>query len=272
MKLRCSIVLLLCLFSSMALAQQPQQDLDYVNAIKNSSMVFIPRIGHKNRGPVFFTKYHEKLSNSSNTGELRRMFVFLEPDAFGDGSYKTFTNTKGIIDDKTLPIPQYGKCEISSSVQNIAGLITSPDQYKPQILPGNWPTICMLSVYFYPEDEEQVTNALGSIRSSIILKAKVPICKPDSDRIDATPIINALMSNDVVKEGDSGDLTGNLWDVLYESVNLSVQNPNLFGGNSKEGWEAFFQHIQINTASRTVTIPSDLSVIYLCNQDYLELH
>lgn len=245
--------------------------LDYARTVRQSSMVFIPYQGLGQRGPVYFTQYQEEVLRTSKVGDLRRLYVNLTPVAFRDGSYQTFVSQQGILDDKTFPVSATTACHPSAALTTL--LSGMPDGYRPSVLPGNWPFFCALSVWFLPEDEQTVRDTITASHG-ITLSASVPLCASSSPQVNSPAILQQLISRGDLRSASSTKVIGPVWDILYDSVALSLEHPELFGtSDPREGWNAWISGFQFNAGDGTLTLegPAVEYPVYVCQPETLEL-
>jgi hypothetical protein len=237
--------------------------LDYARTLQQSDMVFVPYIG-MNRGPIYYTKYEQVPTAPSSVGGLRRIIVNLWPAAHRQNLYNDFVSRNGITDARLIPVPEFGSCQPTEEIKTmLAGM---PDGYKPRILPGNYPIICSLSLYFLPEDEASI-RAVIAARPVIVLRATIPLCDPSSPKVDVPHINQRLLADGVLQTDSYNNATGNSWDVLFESARLAQLNPSLFATpDPQEGWEAYMKaftlELDAETAEMTATTAS--RPLYIC--------
>jgi hypothetical protein len=254
-----------------ALAQTNSPPLDYARTIQEGSIVFVPYIG-MHRGPVFYAEYEQVPTTTSNTPSLKRLFVNLMPTAHVDNLYNAFIQSNGITDAKVLAVPAVQACQpMANILQLLAGV---PAPYKPRILGGNYPILCTLSVYFLPE-QEQAVRALIAAEPVIALHASVPLCAPNSPRLDNTRIIAELQARGVVSVESDGTVTGNAWKLFYGSAALARDRPALFvTSDPQEGWTVFVKQFTVDPVADTASLDGRLARVppYICVPDPLDLN
>lgn len=258
-------------FSAPQAESVPPRTLDYSKTTTRDSMVYIPYEGLGKRGPVFFTKYQEELSATATVLDLRRIFVNLVPVAFRDGSYTAFVNELGIIDDRVLPIPEWGLCQPTKAIQDL--LKGMPDGYKPSMAAGNWPFTCTLSVWFLPSDEALVRSTIIASHG-MAMSASVPLCAPDSPRVKTAQIVQNLVARGTAQATAAGDVTGNLFDLLYATVVVAMDSPSLFAtADPLDGWRALMARVVVDSGTKTLTVPSHVANndFYVCNPSPLAI-
>lgn len=246
-----------------AVAQTPST-LDYARATAQGTMVHVPYQG-MSKGPIYFTRYQEELTGVGAAGDLRRLFVNLVPTAYRDGTYTSFVKRPGIVDAKVLPVPAYGRCEPTQAVKDLLG--SMPQGFRPSILAGSWPFACTLSVWFLPEQEQQVKDTIAA-NHGIVLTATVPLCAATSPRVDSPAIALELVARGVAGYTGAGDVAGDEVDLLYASSVLAEEQPALFGTPSvKEGWAALMAVVVRDVDAKTVTIPAQYvrNPVYVCD-------
>jgi hypothetical protein len=255
---RIHTALLLGLFSFGALAAAPTATtepppLDYSRIIQQSNMVFVPYVGAQH-GPIYYTQYAHSMTPASNFGDLRKITVHLRPTAHIHNQYYSFLSSNGITDAKVIPIPSLGTCKPTQEIIDMLSYM--PDPYKPTIMGGNYPNICALSLYFLPSDETRVKDVINS-RPVITMRATIPLCAATSPSLDVPAINQQLLAMGALTTTASGDLTGNSWDMLFESSQLALLNPSLFVTNDpKDGWTAYIKLFQVNLTNQTATMPA----------------
>lgn len=256
---------------SMAPPTRAEPPLDYARTIRQSSMVFIPYVGMQ-RGPVYYTEYEQVPTETARVFDLRRIIVNLFPAAHRQGLYNSFISQHGITDAKVLPLPGAGECRPTEEIQRmLAGM---PEGYRPHVLPGNYPILCSLSLYFLSEDESLIRRVIDS-RPVITLHASLPLCAPDSPRIDVPAVAQALQAEGVLQMGRSGDLEGNYWELLYSSVLLAQREPHLFSTSApRQGWQELMERLVLESDTQVARLPASVAryPIYICSPAPLELN
>lgn len=235
-------------FAALAAAQY-----DYTRVIQWNTMVFVPFTGSK-YGPVYYTQYAQFPTSVSSFGDLRRIVVYLRPTAHIQGQYNTFISANGITDTRVVPIPAHGSCQPTQEIRDL--LASMAPQYRPTILAGGYPNICALSLYFWPHQEQQVKDIITA-RPVMIMQASIPMCDAASPSMNVSAINQRLISAGVLQVTDSGDVTGDYWDVVFEATRLALTAPSLFvSADPKVGWEAYMKLFQVDSATETATMPA----------------
>ncbi|WPB80851.1 hypothetical protein KYC5002_17155 [Archangium violaceum] len=259
---------LLALVAPRAQAQQ----LDYARTLHGPNMVFVPTMG-TNRGPIFYTQYEQVApTNSTTLGDLRRIIVNLYPTAHRPvAQYNNFLTANGITDAKQLAIPTHGECAPTQAIKDL--LAHMPEGFKPAALLGTYPIVCKLSLYFLPEEEADV-RAMINAGPVMTLRGSVPLCDESSPLV-RVPEINQRLTNDgVLTTNTAGEVTGNSWNVLYESARLAQISPSLFGTSDPQvGWEVYVKsYVMDLTAQTAVMSPATASQPqYICTPEPLVL-
>ncbi|AGC44030.1 hypothetical protein MYSTI_02714 [Myxococcus stipitatus DSM 14675] len=246
-----SVSALLCLLAAPAVAQT-EPPLDHARTLRESEMVFIPYMG-MNRGPVFYTQYVQVATDSTATvGGMRRLFVNLHPTAHTQDLYNGFITRHGITDARLLPLPSSGSCQPTQGILDL--LSGMPASYKPKIVGGNYPLVCGLSIHFMPTDEALVRAHIAA-NPVITLRATVPLCTPTSALLSVPAINQALVTAGALQTTPGGGVSGNSWDVLFESSKLAQNNPSLFVTQDPQvGWEAYIRSFVLDLAAQTATM------------------
>jgi hypothetical protein len=264
-----SVTLVVALLS-MALPAHAEPPLDYARSIRQSSMVFIPYVGMQ-RGPIYYTEYEQVPTETARVFDLRRIIVNLFPVAHRQGLYNSFISQHGIVDARVLPLPGAGECRPTEEIQRmLAGM---PEGYRPHILPGNYPILCSLSLYFLPEDEPHIRRVIDS-RPVITLHASLPLCAPDSPRVDVPAVAQALQAEGVLQPVPSGDLEGNYWELLYSSVVLAQGQPQLFSTPvPRVGWQELMERFVLERDTQVARLPASTAryPLYMCSPAPLEI-
>lgn len=249
---------------------QTTPTLDYARATAQGTMVHVPYQG-MSKGPIYFTRYQEELTGVGAAGDLRRLFVNLVPTAYRDGTYTAFVKQAGIVDAKVLPVPAHGRCEPTQAVRDLLG--SMPQGFRPSILGGNWPFACTLSVWFLPEQEQQVKDTIAA-NHGIVLTGSVPLCAATSPRVDSPAIALELIARGVAGYTGAGDVAGDEVDVLYATSALVDEQPALFGtAAARDGWAALMAVAVRDADAKTVTIPAQYvrNPVYVCDPAPLQL-
>lgn len=268
-----SFAAVLSLVSLMAPAAHAQTDpppLDYARAIRQSEMVFVPYMG-LTRGPIFYTQYEQVPTAATNASGMRRIIVNLTPTAHRQNLYNPFISQHGITDARLIPLPAAGSCQATPEIVTL--LSGMPDGFKPRILGGNYPMICSLSLYFYAEDEQTVKDIIAD-RPVLTLRASVPLCAPTSPLVNLPAINQRLVTDGVLQANAGGDLTGNSWDVLFESAKLAQLSPSLFATSDPQvGWEAYIKSFTLDLTAQTAVLPYAKTgqSVYICTPTPLSL-
>jgi hypothetical protein len=249
-----SLAAALCLAVAPAQAQTDTPPLDYSRTIRESEMVFVPYMG-MNRGPVFYTQYSQVVTDSVVVvGGMKRLFVNLYPTAHTQDLYNGFISRHGITDARLLPLPAAGSCQPSAGITEL--LAGMPSSYRPKVVGGNYPFICGLSVHFMPTDEAMVRSYIAA-NSVITLRATVPLCAPSSPLLNVPTINQRLVTDGVLTATSSGGVTGNSWNVLFESAKLAQLSPSLFVTSDPQvGWETYMKSFTLDLAAQTATMSS----------------
>ncbi|HEX5746431.1 MAG TPA: hypothetical protein VFZ09_09305 [Archangium sp.] len=262
---------LLGLFALVAPRAEAQQ-LDYARTLHGPDMVFVPTLG-TNRGPIFYTRYEQVAPTSSTAlGDFRRMIINLWPTAHRPVTqYNNFLTANAITDAKQLAVPTYGACEPTQAIKD--RLAHMPDGFKPAALPGTYPIICKLSLYFLPEEEADV-RAMIAAGPVMTLQGSVPLCDESSPQVKVPEINQRLTTDGVLTTNTAAEVTGNSWNVLYESARLAVLSPSLFGTPDPQvGWEVYAKSFVMDlTAQTAVMSPATASQPqYVCTPEPLVL-
>jgi hypothetical protein len=72
----------------------------------------------------------------------------------------------------------------------------------------------------------------------------------------------------------TGDVTGDVWEVLYASAALARENPALFfAPDPQEGWKTFVKQFVIDFGTETATLPSSRAGVpaYICTPEPLDI-
>ncbi|MCP3062899.1 hypothetical protein LXT21_29350 [Myxococcus sp. K38C18041901] len=227
--------------------------LDYSRTLEQSSMVFVPYEGMANRGPLFFKQYTQVSLGPVSIGDgFRHLSVNLTPTAVVQGQYIPFLNQHNIIDVPTALVPTYGTCQPTQAIKDYLSFM--PEEYRPTTSSGGYPEACVLSLYYLDVVEQQVLArvAAGPVMT---LNASVPLCAPNSPRLEVNAINQALRTRGVLQVSSSGVWTGNHFRLLYESVLLSQSNPSLFGtANPEDGWTRYIKLFQVDATTSIATM------------------
>ncbi|WP_239014634.1 hypothetical protein [Archangium violaceum] len=261
-------VLGLLAFVAPAAHAQTEPPLDYARTLEQSGMVFVPYVG-MNRGPVYYTSY-EQVPNGppTNVSGMRKLIVNLIPTAHRQNLYNGFISQNGITDAKVLP--PASACQPTEEIANLLSYM--PAGYTPRILAGNYPIACSLSLFFLSDSEAEVLSIINS-RPVITLRASIPLCDPASQKLNISPINQRLVTDGVLQSTSSG-LTGNSWDVLFESSRLAQLSPSLFlTADPQVGWEAYIKAFTLDLNAQTATMSSTTASqpVYICTPDPLVL-
>lgn len=247
---------------------EPQ--LDYARTLRQSGMVFIPYVGMQ-RGPLYYTEYEQVPTATARVFDLRRIIVNLIPTAHRRNLYNGFLRANRIFDAAVNPVPEVGECRPTEEILRL--LANMPENYRPRILPGNYPIICSLSLYFLPEDESAIRNVIAS-RPVLTLRATIPLCAPDSPQVNVPAITQILLAEGVLRGGGAGGMQGNYWELLYRSVLLSQEQPGLFASTPpREGWSTLMKTLRVEPDSGLAQLPEEVAAqpLYLCAPDPLEI-
>lgn len=255
---------------------QTRQDppLDYARTVSEPGIVVVPYI-EQARGVVFYTEYEQVATSTGTTGpELRRLYVNLRPTAHSGGAYNTFIRAHGIADARVQPFVAAEACRPADNILNLlSGL---PERFRPSILPGNYPVPCTLSVYFLPEDETRVRDLIAS-EHVIVLSASIPLCAPDSPRLNTPAIVDAMKDaqSEIDVELDfpfDGSVSGNVFDVPAVVYQAAKDQPALFEKpDVRTGRSAFLT--QFVKQDDILTLAANRATVetYVCVEDPLEL-
>ncbi|MBZ4397170.1 hypothetical protein VZQ01_04825 [Myxococcus faecalis] len=246
------LTLALCLAAAPAQAQTDTPPLDYARTLRESEMVFIPYMG-MNRGPIFYTQYAQVATDSVATvGGMRRLFVNLHPTAHTLNLYNGFISRHGITDARLLPTFPATGCQPTQAIIDLLPGI--PASYKPKAVGGNYPLVCGISVHFLPADEAMVRAHIAA-NPVITLRVNVPLCAPSSPLLNVPGINQVLVTNGALQSQPTGGVTGNSWDVLFESAKLAQTNPSLFvTADPQVGWETYVKAFTLDLAAQTATM------------------
>lgn len=241
---------------------EPTPPLDYARIIEQSGMVFVPYIG-MDRGPIYYTSY-EQVPNGPPTSVsgMRKLIVNLFPTAHRQDLYNGFVSQMGIADAKVLP--PANACQPTQEIANL--LSNMPVGYRPKILGGNYPIACSLSLFFMKEDEQKVLAVINA-RPVIVLRASIPLCATNSPRLSPSSINQRLVTDGVLHQAADTGVTGNSWDVLFESSRLAQLSPSFFvTSDPQQGWEAYMKAFTLDLSAQTATMTPAAAgqPIYFC--------
>jgi hypothetical protein len=253
---------------SIASGQTPPPPLDYARTLEGPQLIFVPYVG-SNRGPVYYTEYQQVPTSTAAVGELRRMFVNLFPTAHLRNLYDAFVRQHDISDARIDPVPETGTCQPSDEILEL--LKGMPTGFRPRVLGGNYPIVCSLSLWFLPEDESRVRAVIAE-RPVIVLRAEVPLCSPQSPRVDVPAIVAQLRAAGLLADDGSGTLSGGYDELVAALTDLAASTPTLFGGDPpQQGLDVLLALFTVENGTARIDAITARRPTYVCRPSPLAI-
>ncbi|MBP9707634.1 MAG: hypothetical protein KBD78_08310 [Oligoflexales bacterium] len=231
-----------------SLAEIDFSHLDYTQMIEEGSIVFVPKTiaefqsaDELKNGPVFYKQYIQEATKPSKSGGalgVNVIRVSLVPKARRDGSYEQFVKKHKVNDAQmTWFAAKDSACAPSQAINDLLGFM---DKYKPVVVAGAYPALCTLVIRYFDENSEQVLNLVNN-NAVIKLAYSIPLCASSSPVLDTPEFFSDLENEGVLKRSNDAEmpLQGSAWDTLYQSVKLSIKNPEKYADlEPKDLWNS----------------------------------
>ncbi|WP_163832551.1 hypothetical protein [Spartinivicinus ruber] len=213
--------------------------LDWSRIIEQDNMVFVP-IKDIQRGPIWYTKYSKVVSKPTKVFDFKKVVVSLYPKPHEQNKYYSFVEEHDIQDAKVNLIPpgQQG-CKLESEL--ISFFSELPEEYQPKLLPGNYPYLCEVMVFYLPEDESAVFRFLAT-HAVLKVNMNIPVSFKNLPPLSTQPIIENLSFEKVLSYSrpHQGFCTDDKYQFFYQSAKLAQTHSSLFVSEDPYiGWQTF---------------------------------
>ncbi|MDE1462676.1 hypothetical protein [Spartinivicinus poritis] len=239
-------------------------DLDWGRLIEKDNMVFVP-IKDIQRGPIWYTKYNKVVSKPTKVFDFKKVVVSLYPKAHEENKYYSFVRDHDIKDAKVNLIPpgQQG-CQIDSEV--VAHFSHLPESYQPKLLPGNYPYLCEVMVFYLPENQSAVFRLLAS-NPVLKVNMNIPVSFESLPPLPTQEIIENLSFEAILSYSrpNKGFCTKDKNQLFYYSAKLAQTHSSLFVSSDPYlGWKTLIDlFVERNDQSFCINSDTMLGTNYL---------
>ncbi|MCX4028269.1 hypothetical protein H0A36_06235 [Endozoicomonas sp. SM1973] len=239
-------------------------ELDWNRIIEQDNMVFVP-IKDIQRGPIWYTKYKKVVSKPTKVFEFNKVVISLYPKAHEENKYYSFVRDNDIKDAKVNLIPpgQQG-CQIDPEV--VAHYSDLPESYQPKLLPGNYPYLCEVMVFYLPENQSSTFRLLAS-NPVLKVNMNIPISFESLPPLPTQEIIEKLSFESVLSYSrpNKGFCTKDKHLLFYNSAKLAQTQSSLFISTDPYlGWKTLIDlFVEKNDQSFCISSDTMLGTNYL---------
>lgn len=237
-----STVILSFLSLNSAFAGIQFENLDYSKRIdsEKNNLVFVP-YKNSNLGNIFFNSYKIVHSPPRGLGDVRNIYIdILKAVPIDDlQKFRNQLYNLGYKSEEKTPLPAEAICQLTENVKDFFSKYQL-EEFMPSIVFKDDIALCSTKFTFLVEDEQEVLKLVSENPIKII--KDVPLCSKDSPKIKfwESDLMKQLIQEKVISETPDHQWKASAWELLYSSVKLSLDLPDLFGdGEPKESWKLF---------------------------------
>lgn len=224
-----------------ALANIQFDQLEYSKRIdsETNNLVFVP-YKNSNLGNIFFKSYQIVKTPPRGSGEVRNIYVDLLKSVSVNElrKFRSKLYDLGFKSEEKTPLNALESCQITENVLQYFAKYQA-EAFMPSISFKSDQGLCSTKITYLVEDEKDVLDLLKD--APIKVTKNIPLCSVDSPKTYfwESELMTQLIEEKII-EKSGNEWVADAWGLLYRSIKLSIDFPDMFGGQiSEDGWNKF---------------------------------